>query len=162
MPVTELRIMDLLRTSEYGAYVAGVAAIVQQVGFDRAGHMLLMTEDRTWRALRKAADIGSMRNVTVECARCGVSGYVWEWYCLVAEGASGYRLLRAVSAVTQHPRLYKMANRCRGDAISSDLCAWIVGAMEAYATQHEHTAGQLDEGNTSHEQATAAHDTDRG
>jgi len=125
--------MDLLRSSEYGAYVAGVAAIVQQVAFDRAGHMLLMTEQRTWRALRGAAESGIVRHVTVECARCGATGFMWEWYCLVAEGASGFRALCAASPAIQHPRLYKMAHRCRGDAISADLCAWIVASMEAYA-----------------------------
>lgn len=129
--LAELRIADLLRSPVAGAEVAALVATSQHTAWVKAGHLLIIPDDRTWKLLRDAAARGDARKATLRCARCGVTGYLWEWYRLCAEGAGGYRVLRVHEGANQGARLHAMAHRCTGDQVAAQIREWIGAALIA-------------------------------
>ena len=125
MLFTELRIMELMRSSPHGPRVAELLALAQRVAFTKANHILIVGDEKTWRALRKVAKSGDIHHLPVRCARCGAVATLYEWYVLCAKGVAGYHWLLQRVPVERRLWLLPAARPCRGDIIAADLFTWV-------------------------------------
>ena len=129
--MSELRIMDLVRSGKYGPQACYMVGTVQREAYAKAGHLLMVYNPSVWRELKKACRTGELRKIEITCYRCLAVGTLNEWLILCTEGKAGYgRMVRAYGG-KMRDRLAKMAHMCQGDAIAEEARQWIIGEIEA-------------------------------